>query len=126
MRPPPPPHGQGDSSERFTRHVFAASILGLFPLAWASIDEANAPALRALLLDRGTVSGVELPQSPPPRGRHTGPRGAAGDRGRPRRAMLPADFWLIDGTDVGKQLMPRSKLGNRSWSERQVEPRHRH
>src|SRR3989304_9484452 len=53
MRPPPPPHGQGDSSERFARHVFAASILGLFSLAWASSDEANAPALRVLRLSRG-------------------------------------------------------------------------
>ena len=51
--PPPPPHGQGDSSERFTRYVFAASILGLFSLAWASSDEAKVPALRALLLNRG-------------------------------------------------------------------------
>jgi hypothetical protein len=83
--------------------VFTASILGSFSLAWTSSDEANAPALRPLLLNGGQrpawnylshlhhVEGIlGLLER----------RGIAADL--IVRDTLPADFWLIDGTEVGK------------------------
>ncbi|MGH9389107.1 MAG: hypothetical protein ACRD1Z_05775, partial [Vicinamibacteria bacterium] len=38
------------------------------------------------------------------------------------RDTLPPDFWLIEGTEAGKHLKPRTELTNTSWTERQVEP----
>ncbi len=118
--------------------LLAAAIAGSLSAAFPSGDEDGGRTLRALLLNGGQrpasnylshlqhvedmLGLLERRGVAPEKTFVFSADGEGPEADLAVRETLPPDFWLIDGTEVGKRLKPRTELTNTGWTDRQVEP----